>query len=200
MDVTPEPLAGLIREHRFIEATVTATQTCIAAALTAPTAPMLRDAAIEQLWTLQLVLERDLERHIAKEERVLFPRLRQELRRLSGLMDTLIDEHERIKAQRDRLGETLTLLDDDHADVRAAAARLRDGLERVQTETAPDALAYLRADVEFLDWLFQGHFVGEEDGLFLPAEDLLTAATFAELDRQMAQLDQEAVDDTTAPA
>ncbi len=198
MEITPEPLAGLIREHRAIEAVVAETQARLAAALAAPTDAVRRDAAIEQLWSLQLVLERDVERHIAKEEDILFPLLRRELSRLSDLVDALIDEHERIKAQRDRLSETLVLLDDDHADVRAAATRLRDGLDRAQTDPSPKVLSDLNAKVEQLDWLFQGHFVGEEDGLFTPAEDVLTTATLAELARQMAEFDQEQADEPTS--
>ena len=43
--------------------------------------------------------------------------------------------------------------------------------------------------LERLDWVFQGHFTGEEDGLFLPAEDVLSAGTFATMAEQMAALE-----------
>jgi hypothetical protein len=37
--------------------------------------------------------------------------------------------------------------------------------------------------------VFQGHFTGEEDGLFIPAEDMLSAEAFATMAAQMAALE-----------
>ena len=71
MRVVPEPLAQLIHEHRRFEATVAEAATQLAAAVAAPADEGPVDAAIERLWTVQLLLEDDVERHIAKAERVL---------------------------------------------------------------------------------------------------------------------------------
>lgn len=40
-----------------------------------------------------------------------------------------------------------------------------------------------------LQWILQGHFGDEEDDLFAPAEDLLTAGQLAELQRQTVELE-----------
>ena len=183
MSEPPEPLAGLIREHRLIEENVAATHSAVDAALAAPEDDA--SPAVERLWALLALLEDDVERHIAREERVLFPALRAACSDIAGDVDDMIGEHEQIKAQRALLAGALATLDDDHDDVRGAAEALRAGLERL-----PDggALAPLGPIVQLLDWLFQGHFTGEEDLLFLPAEELLPPATLAALAEQMARI------------
>lgn len=183
MSEPPEPLAGLIREHRLIEESVAAAHAALDVALAMSendTAP-----AVEQLWSLLALLEDDVERHIAKEERLLFPALRAACADISGDVDDMIGEHEQIKAQRALLAGALASLDDDHAEVRGAAAELRAGLERLPEG---GALAPLGPIVQLLDWLFQGHFTGEEDLLFLPAEELLPPATLAALAEQMTRI------------
>jgi hypothetical protein len=183
MSEPPEPLAGLIREHRLIEENVAAAHSALDAALAAPAGDA--SPAVERLWSLLALLEDDVERHIAREERVLFPALRAACTDLAGDVDDMIGEHEQIKAQRALLAGALATLDDDHDDVRGAAAELRASLERL-----PDggALAPLGPIVQLLDWLFQGHFTGEEDLLFLPAEELLPPATLSALAEQMARI------------
>ncbi len=188
MSGVPEPLAGLIREHRRIEAAVAETAGRLAAAVAAPADGNLVDAAVEQLWTLQLLLEDDVERHIAKEEQVLFPVLRAQLEQLATFVDDMLAEHEQIKEQRDRVGAALATLDEQHTAVREAITSVRQGAQQVLADRDAAALTAVQAAVERLDWLFQGHFTGEEDGLFLPAEELLSPATLAELTDRMAAL------------
>jgi hypothetical protein len=65
------------------------------------------------------------------------------------------------------------------------------GVGQLQAGRETSTLAAVLAAVERLDWLLQGHFTGEEDGLFLPAEALLSPATVVELSRQMASLSSE---------
>ena len=125
METAPEPLAGLVREHRLIEAAVADTLAHVGAAAAAPDDTALVDAALEQLWLLQLLLERDVALHIEKEEHVLFPAPRREIARLSELIDDMIAEHDEIKARRDLLGRTLAGLDDDHDEVHPLQERLR---------------------------------------------------------------------------
>ncbi len=189
MENTPEPIAGLIREHRMIEAAVAETGARIAAALSAPDEPAFADAALEQLWLFQLLLEREVAIHIAKEEEVLFPVLRAEVARLSELIDDMIFEHDQIREKRDALAGALAELADDHDAVEQARAQIRDGLNGGVAHDPLGALTTLRAAVEQLDWIFQGHFTGEEDGLFLPAEDLLSAGTLADMARRMAEIE-----------
>jgi hemerythrin-like domain-containing protein len=184
MNEPPEPLAGLIREHRRIEATFAAARRALEEALAQPPAePLL---AVERLWVLQALLEDDVERHIAKEETLLFPALRDACAGLASDVDDMIAEHEQIKEQRALLADALASLDDDHDDLRSVAAELRAGLKQF---AADGALTPLRPIVQQLDWLFQGHFTGEEDIIFLPAEELLSPATLATLCERMNAID-----------
>lgn len=185
---TPEPIAGLIREHRVIEAAAAETGERVAAALAAPEQPALAGDAIEQMWVFQLLLEREVAIHIAKEEQVLFPVLREQVARLSELIDDMLFEHDQIREKRDQLAGALADLEDDHDAVEQARASIRDGLNGAGADPLA-ALRGLRETVEQLDWIFQGHFTGEEDGLFLPAEDLLSPETMEEMARRMAELE-----------
>jgi len=196
MEASPEPLAGLVREHRLIEASVAETIARLTQSVAAPEDGALLDGALEQLWLLQLLLERDVGLHIAKEEVVLFPTLRAEVARLAPLIEHMVDEHDEIKARRALLGRTLTTLDDDHEELR----RLRDQLRaeiwsaRASPLDASGKMTMLLEMVTQLDWVFQGHFTGEEDGLFLPAEELLAPEVFARMAVEMARLETEAND------
>jgi hypothetical protein len=192
MDNYPEPLAGLVREHRLIEAAVAGTRERLDAALVAPEDASQVSRAVEELWLLLALLERELTLHIEKEEQVLFPTLRREIERLSSFVDDMISEHDEIKAKRALLSETLAALDDDHTEVQSGAAALRAGLDALSSESAVSGLPEIAGIVEALDWVFQGHFTGEEDGLFLPAEDFLSAATLAEMVDRMAEMESRA--------
>ncbi len=191
MPAIPEPLAQLIREHRRIEAAVADARLRLTAAAATTLGSSLVGAAVEQLWSLQVLLEDEVERHIAKEEQVLFPTLRTQLQQLATLVDDMVAEHEDIKAQRSHVGALLAALDADHAAVRDALTAISHSREQLQTGGNISALAAMRTALERLDWLLQGHFTGEEDGLFLPAEGLLSPATLAELTSQMAALTRE---------
>lgn len=189
MDAAPEPLAGLVREHRLIEATVAETVARVSEANADPDNASLVEAAIGQLWLLQALMEDEVALHIEKEEQVLFPVLREAIAGVSRLVDHMIDEHDEIKARRNGLGEALAALDQQHEEVhrlqeavRAAAAGVREGDIASNLRTIGEML-------ERLDWVFQGHFTGEEDGLFLPAEDILSADTFASMAARMAAME-----------
>jgi hemerythrin-like domain-containing protein len=189
VEIPPEPLAGLIREHRLIEATVADTLTRVRDARAAPDDAGLVDAAVEQLWLLQLLLERDVALHIDKEEQVLFPVLRQAVEGISRLVDHMIDEHDEIKARRDALGAALSALDAEHEEVHQLQAAVQRAAAGVRDGDMAANLHDLAQMIERLDWVFQGHFTGEEDGLFIPAEDMLRAETFATMAAQMAALE-----------
>lgn len=191
MNAPPEPLAGLVRDHRRYESAVTDTHACLAAAIAGPPSGEQAAAAFAQLEALLSLLDHDIERHIAKEERLLFPLLRDGFAQLTPTVDDMVAEHDLIKTQRARLRHALAELDDDHAGVREAASALRQGLQRAGMDGSGAALSSLRPVVEQLSWTLQGHFTGEEDGVFLPAEDLLSAAALADLARAMAAFDRE---------
>lgn len=189
MGSTPEPLAGLVREHRLIESTVADTLARVEAATAASDDAALADAAVEQLWVLQLLLERDVALHIEKEEQVLFPVLRQAVEGLSRLLDHMIDEHDEIKARRDGLGQALAALDQDHEEVHRLQAAVQRTAADISQGSGTTNLHSLGDMLKRLHWVFQGHFTGEEDGLFLPAEDLLSTDTFAAMAEHMAALE-----------
>lgn len=189
MDTTPEPLAGLVREHRLIEAEVDAAGTALKAAAAAPEDPALVEGALAGVRQLCGLLEREVMLHIEKEERVLFPVLRAEVARLSDFVDDMIAEHDMVKEKRDVLCHTLASLDDDHDVVQQMQARLMERLYGLPDADLAGTLAAMRDTVQQLDWVFQGHFTGEEDGLFLPAEDLLSTETLAGMARRMAALE-----------
>jgi hemerythrin-like domain-containing protein len=194
MTAAPEPFAALMREHRRIEAAVAAARRKLSPLQTISSDADTIAGVVKQLWAFQLLLEHDVERHIAKEERVLFPVVLRELHDLSAPVDEMVAEHGRIKAQRECMLQVLLSLGGDHDTVRGAAGAIRSGVADLRAGVGgARSLAALQALVEQLDWLFQGHFTGEEDGIFLPAEELLSAVVLQELAREMAAFD-------TAPA
>lgn len=189
MPEAPEPLAGLIREHRLIEETVAKTRVRVGAAVASANDSDIVGAAVEQLWLLQLLLERDVTLHIEKEEQVLFPVLREAVAELTRLVDHMIDEHDEIKARRDGLGRALAMLDQEHEEVHRLQSTVEVAAGTVLYGDIALNLRNLGELLERLDWVFQGHFTGEEDGLFLPAEDMLSADTFTTMAEQMAALE-----------
>lgn len=189
MPDAPEPLAGLIREHRLIEETVAETLVRVRAAIAAADDSDTVGAAVEQLWLLQVLLERDVALHIDKEEQVLFPVLRETVAGLTRLVDHMIDEHDEIKSRRDGLGQALATLDQEHEEVHRLQSTVEVAADSVLHGDIASNMRNLGELLERLDWVFQGHFTGEEDGLFLPAEDMLSADTFASMTEQMAALE-----------
>jgi iron-sulfur cluster repair protein YtfE (RIC family) len=189
MPDAPEPIAGLIREHRLIEETVAETLTRVRAAVASSDDSEVVDAAIEQSWLLQALLDQDAALHIEKEEQVLFPVLREAVAGLTRLVDHMIDEHDEIKARRDGIGQALATLDAEHEEVHRLQSAVEVAAGALRHGDIASNLRNLAELLERLDWVFQGHFTGEEDGLFLPAEDMLSAGTFAMMAEQMAALE-----------
>ncbi len=188
MDEVPEPIAGLIRDHRAIESVVTATSASVSAAAAAPGDATLLEAAFVDLLRLHDLLAHQVAVHIEKEEQVLFPVLRAELADLSDFVDDMIAEHDQVREQKARIAQTLDALDAQHALIEG----LRDGVIAALQEAGADpaaVVAGLRETVVRLNWVLQGHFTGEEDGLFLPAEESLDADALAEMAALMAAID-----------
>ncbi len=188
MDDVPEPIAGLIRDHRAIEAVVSATSASVSAAAAAPSDAALLAAAFADLLRLRDLLGRQVTVHIEKEEQVLFPVLRAELAELSVFVDDMIAEHDQVREQKARIAQTLDALDAQHALIDVLREGVAAALQEAGTDPAA-VVAGLRETVVRLDWVLQGHFTGEEDGLFLPAEEALRAETLAEMSARMAAID-----------
>lgn len=172
MNEPPEPIAGLIRDHRRFEAAIAEARAALADA-----------GAAEPLLAVRPLLDYELTLHIAKEEQVLFPALQQALADLEPDIENMLAEHDEIRERGARLGAALAALDEQHQAVHAARAAVLEGSQAPSAELA--------TALEQLDWVLQGHFTGEEDSLFLPAEELFDAAALAELERQMAALSGE---------
>ena len=191
-DNIPEPLAGLIRDHRRIEQRLgEATRTVTAAALV-PSDAALLEAALGCANALQRLLEREVAIHIEKEEEVLFPIVRKQIEGTQDLVDDMIAEHEDVRAKRVLLRRALAGLDGEHNVIERAKQQLTDGIRDAGMSGAtvdPIGLATLQELVVQLDWLLQGHFTGEEDGVFLPAEDFLSPETLAGMVQRMFAID-----------
>jgi hemerythrin-like domain-containing protein len=169
MNQPPEPIAGLIRDHRRFEAAIADARAALTVARAAAPLP-----------AVQTLLEYELTLHIAKEEQVLFPALHEALADLEPDIENMLAEHDEIRERGARLGAALAALDEQHQAVRAACAAVLEGMQEPSLKLA--------TALEQLDWVLQGHFTGEEDSLFLPAEELFDAAALAELERQMVAL------------
>jgi hemerythrin-like domain-containing protein len=188
MNEPPEPIAGLIRDHRAIEAVVTETSASVqAAAPSGDTA--LVEAAFASLLRLRDLLALQVAVHIEKEERVLFPVLRSQIADLAEFVDDMIAEHDQVRQKKETIRERLDALDAQHEAVNRIRAGVIDGLDGAEDADRAAVVAALRDTVVQLDWVLQGHFTGEEDGLFLPAEELLSAEVLVEMAGRMAEFE-----------
>jgi hemerythrin-like domain-containing protein len=185
----PEPLAGLMREHRAAEEVVQETRAAVEAGLGAPEGSDAEVEALSRLYLRRDFLGYELTVHIAKEERVLFPALRRMLASSDALIDDMLAEHEMVRERQRRLRHTLDELEDDHEAVDGARLGLNASLEVAAQNGLSDVLTALRETVTQLDWILQGHFTGEEDGLFLPAAGLLPPAAFTLLEEQRREIE-----------
>jgi len=199
VDGTPALIVALIEDHRRIEAAVARTSECLIAARLNPSDATL-EQALASVKGLQRSLEDDIALHIEKEEQLLFPAVRTAMADLSGLLDDMIAEHDEVRERRAKLGQTLERLDDDHSFLHHTATQLAGETAPSTVAIAPPALDRLDDAVRQLDWLLQGHFTGEEDGVFLPAEELLTVETFEELNRRAMALEAAWQKGRTTPA
>jgi hypothetical protein len=189
LETEVEPLAGLMREHLEAHAIVTETREAIESALEAGAEPALAATALERLRDLDAYLAEDLVIHIAKEEDVLFPALRGFAAETDKVVDEMVEQHDEVRLRKDILARVMAALDHTHDEVQSEQAALSAAIATV-TESGPTAaaLAELLDAVKRLDWILQGHFGDEEDDLFVPALELLSADEFAELARRCGAL------------
>jgi hypothetical protein len=189
LETEVEPLASLMREHIEVHELVTATREAIEQALAEPGDAALAGSALEQLRDLDAYLAEDLVIHIAKEEDVLFPALRGFAADIDQVVDEMVEQHDEIRERQAVLERALAAMDDTHDEVDAARASISDGIRAAEANgVTVAALEALLDGVKRLDWILQGHFGDEEDDLFVPALELLSAETFAVLAEQAAAM------------
>jgi hypothetical protein len=190
LETDVEPLAGLMRDHIEVHELVTEARELVEAALASTEDSDAGAVALEKLRDLDAYLAEDLVIHIAKEEDVLFPALRGFAADIDQVVDEMVEQHDEVRLRKDILARVMAALDHAHDEVQSEHAALSAAIATA-TKSGPtaDALAELLDAVKRLDWILQGHFGDEEDDLFAPALELLSADTFAELARQAAALD-----------
>lgn len=191
MDDFPEPMAGLVREHRLIEEVVSAAREALGKA-TAPTAEAAAiDVAVERVLDLDAFLAEDLARHIEKEEEVLFPAVRGFNAEMELAVEDMLAQHDEVRQRRAMLVQTLDRLDAEHERVEAEKAHLRQAASELGdgAQVTHELLVALRERVRQLDAILQGHFGDEEDGVFGPAAELLSGETLSRLTAEMEAID-----------
>jgi len=188
IEITLEPMAGLVREHLVIDATADAARVAAEEAARAPEDADLVADALTKLLHLETFMEQRLELHMAKEEDILFPALCLD-DATTTTVEELLEQHVEIQARHAELRAALAVLDQAHEEVNAQRQRLSDGLRAAGSHPTPGQMTELWETVRRLHWIFQGHFGDEEDDLFGPAETLLTTEQLADLDRKTRELE-----------
>ena len=187
LETEVEPLAGLMRDHLEVHGLVTETREALEAALADSSAAA---RAIEALRDLAAYLAEDMVIHIAKEEDVLFPALRGFAADFDQVVDEMVEQHDEVRLRKANIERALAAMDESHAEVEAEMAGISATAARADADLASaETMAALLDAVKRLDWILQGHFGDEEDDLFPPALELLSAETFAELARQAEALE-----------
>ena len=187
---TPEPLAGLIRDHRMIEEVVADARKAISAAAGRPEDRTLVAAGIEALRDLEAFAAVDLTLHIAKEEEVLFPAIRTAAEAETELIiGDMLAQHDEVRDRNAEVGRVLAAIDSHHDEVGREVARISEGLPSSGVEASPGQLSTLYDTVKKLDWILQGHFLDEEDNLFEPATGWFSAERLSELAAEMARIE-----------
>lgn len=186
----PEPLAGLVREHRLVEQIVHDAREAIDAATVRDAADEVVAHAMAVLGDLDAFLAIELTIHIAKEEEVLFPVMRHVIEENEVVVVDMLAQHDEIRTKESEIERALAALDATHDEVDAHAADLRSGLASADERPSLEALMGLRDTVMKLDWILQGHFGDEEDALFEPAHEWFTPEHFAEFAEKMAEVER----------
>ncbi len=190
LETDVEPLARLIRDHTEVHELVTDAREMTEATL-ADFTPAGAIAAVDRLRDLEAYLAEDLVIHIAKEEYVLFPALRGFAADIDKVVVEMVEQHDEVRARKAAIERVLASLDHAHDEVADEGLRISEGLRAVQENgVSAEALTELLDAVKRLDWILQGHFGDEEDDLFVPALELLSAATFGELAVKADALDE----------
>jgi len=186
IDTLPEPLAGLVREHERAADVVAEAKSAVEWAARRPDSEGDFADMLSALSGLRTFLEHDLTLHIAKEEQVLFPALRD----LAQLVEDMLSQHDEIRHRRALLEELLGAMDAHRDDILVERTGFLAALQQVADGASQEPIEMLRERVNRLDWILQGHFGDEEENLFLPAATLLSAEDRDRLVEQMAALER----------
>lgn len=195
MDEQPEPIAGLVRDHRLIEEVVAAAHKSISAAAGRPRDADVVAAALEQMRDLEAFSAVDLAVHIAKEEEVLFPAIKQVAQmEVDTIIGDMLAQHDEVRDRHAEVQKVLEAIDAHHDEVTGETTKLSDSLRTAAAAPngelpSPEVLNALFDTVKKLDWILQGHFLDEEDNLFEPAIAWFDAAAFTDLSARMALID-----------
>lgn len=190
LETTVEPLATLMREHTEIHELVTQAQETVEAALGATDDPDLAKRGIATVRDLDAYMAENLVIHIAKEEDVLFPALRGFAADIDKVVDEMVEQHDEVRHRQAIIARAIEAMNHGHEEVNAGRAALSAQVGRAEANgVTAESLADLLDGLKRLDWILQGHFGDEEDDLFVPALELLSAEQFAEMARQAARIE-----------
>lgn len=191
-EVVPEPLAGLVRDHEHVAEVIADARGVLDRAAQYGLDAERSAEVIESTRGLERFLARDLTLHIAKEEQVLFPTLRELARDTSRTVDDMVAQHDEIRARHALIEQTMAALDAHHGVIDEERVALAAGLQDAATMMSAETLATLQGAVTRLHWILQGHFGDEEDHLFAPAAVLLAPDVLEDLASRMAALERAA--------
>ena len=190
LETTVEPLATLVREHTEIHGLVTGAQEVVEAALEALGDTELAGDALRVMRDLDAYMAENLVIHIAKEEDVLFPALRGFAAALDQVVDEMVEQHDEVRNRQAILARALTAMGQTHDEVDAARSQITSTVNRATASGITNQkLEEFLDGLKRLDWILQGHFGDEEDDLFVPALELLSAEAFEEMAKQAAEIE-----------
>lgn len=190
LETTVEPLATLMREHTEIHGLVTGAQEAVEAALNAPGDTEMAREALRIMRDLDAYMAENLVIHIAKEEDVLFPALRGFAATIDQVVDEMVEQHDEVRNRQAILARVLTAMGQTHDEVDAARSHIASAVNRATAGgITNEKLEEFLDGLKRLDWILQGHFGDEEDDLFVPAMELLSAEAFEEMAREAARIE-----------
>lgn len=183
------PIAMLLSEHAVIQETLDGALEDLDAAIVADADPALARTALETMAGVCAYLSHDLNNHIAKEEDVFFPPLRELTNELDTLVEDMIEQHNAVRDRRASLEKVLAALDHDHDEVQAGCEAVVRQVVAAGDMPGKSDLSGIRHAVHYLEGMLLGHFDDEEENLFPPAEELLSAGVLEEMAKGMEAID-----------
>ena len=180
----PEAIDVLLQEHERTKAVLEEARERLAELRASGAETLDEEEAREFFADLDAYLAVELEAHIEKEERALFPPLKERGTELLQLCEDMVVQHDEIKVRRARFLSVLEALNERHDDVRGAARAAREAIRE-----AGATLGELWDALFRLDAMLQGHFDDEEGELFPLAEEALTAEEFERIAEEMRAIE-----------
>lgn len=184
----PEPLASLLREHEHTAQVVADARDTFDGTDLRSASPQSAARVVQVARDLQQFLAHDLTLHIAKEEEVLFPAMRDLADHMEDLLVHMVAQHDEIRARQDLIDRTMAALDAHRNEVEVERDAFIADVSRMTEALTPEVLADLRERAMRLERILLGHFAEEEEDLFIPARALIAPEVLQVLDEQMATL------------